>query len=76
MSVTAQLHSTLVILLQTVHIECELIRKKAKRGVIAVWNPYLKSIEPLRCEESGVPVTKFYLSDKEAIIIAQEVYSK
>lgn len=76
LSVTAQLHSTLVILLQTVHIECELIRKKAKRGVIAVWNPYLKIIEPLRCEESGVPVTKFYLSDKEAKIIAPEVYSK
>ncbi|NJN11594.1 MAG: hypothetical protein HC815_27920 [Richelia sp. RM1_1_1] len=76
LSVTAQLHSTLIILLQTVHIECELIRKKAKRGVIAIWNPYLKIIEPLRCEESGVPVTTFYLSDKEAKIIAPEVYSK
>lgn len=75
-SVTAQLHSALVILLQTVHIECELIRKKAKRGVMAIWNPYLKVIEPLRCEESGIPVTKFYLSDDSAKIIAPEVWDK
>ncbi|NJL79563.1 MAG: hypothetical protein HC917_13260 [Richelia sp. SM2_1_7] len=76
LSVTAKLHSTLVILLQTVHIECELIRKKAKRGIIAIWNPYLKIIEPLQCEESGMPVTKFYLSDESAKIIAPEVWSK
>ena len=76
LSVTAQLHSALVILLQTVHIECELVRKKARRGVMAIWNPYLKIIEPLRCEESGVPVEQFYLSDEEAKIISGEVWNK
>ncbi|MEM7592361.1 MAG: hypothetical protein AAF383_12705 [Cyanobacteria bacterium P01_A01_bin.83] len=74
LSVTAQLHSSLVILLPTVHIECELIRKKARRSAMAIWNPYLKVIEPLRCEESNIPVTNFYLSDQEAKIISPEVW--
>ncbi|MEA5574389.1 hypothetical protein [Calothrix sp. UHCC 0171] len=74
LSVTAQLHSSLVILLQTVHIECELIRKKARRGIMAIWNPYLKIIEPWQCEKSNVPVTQFYLSDGDVQIISPEVW--
>ena len=74
--VSAQLHSALVILLQTVHIECELIRKKQRRNIIAIWNPYLKIIEPLRCEQSNLPVTSFYLSDQEAQIISPQLWSK
>ncbi|NES22284.1 MAG: hypothetical protein F6K41_26025 [Symploca sp. SIO3E6] len=74
LSVSARLHSALVILLQTVHIECELIRKKQRRSVIVVWNPYLKVLEPLRCEHSGLPVTNFYLSDEQAQIISPEVW--
>ncbi|NEO99278.1 MAG: hypothetical protein F6K58_11455 [Symploca sp. SIO2E9] len=70
LSVSARLHSARVILLQSVHISVELIRKKQRRCVIAVWNPYLKLIEPLRCEKSGVPVTSFYLSDEHAQIIS------
>ncbi|NET59995.1 MAG: hypothetical protein F6K47_28760 [Symploca sp. SIO2E6] len=74
LSVSARLHSALVIMLQTVHIECELIRKKQRRSVTVVWNPYLKVLEPLRCEQSGVPVTNFYLSDEQAQIISPEVW--
>ena len=69
MEVTAQLHSALIVWLQTVHINCQLIRKKQKRDVVAVWNPYHKQIEPLRCEQSNRPVTSFYLSDESAGII-------
>ncbi|MGK7914552.1 MAG: hypothetical protein AB4038_03275, partial [Prochloraceae cyanobacterium] len=47
--VTAQLHSALIVWLQTVHINCQLIRKKQKRDLVAVWNPYQKQVEPLRC---------------------------
>ena len=50
--------------------------EKGKKGSMAIWNPYLKVIEPLRCEESGIPVTKFYLSDEEAKIISPEVWGK
>ncbi len=74
LEVKAQLHSGMVVWLQTVHVNCELIRKKHKRNLVAVWNPYHKSIEPVRCEHSFAPVTSFYLSDDEAKIICPRVW--
>ena len=74
-SVTAQLHSALIVWLQTVHINCQLIRKKQKRDIVAVWNPYQKKVEPLRCEKSNKPVKSFYLSDESAQIICPTVWS-
>ena len=76
MSVEAWLHSAMIINLPTVHIQCELQRKKAKRAVTAVWNPFTKIIEPLRCELSGSPVYNFYLDDLEAKIISPTVWRK
>lgn len=73
--VTAELHSALIVWLQTVHINCQLIRKKQKRDIVAVWNPYQKKVEPLRCEQSNNPVTSFYLSDESAKIICPQVWS-
>ena len=73
--VTASLHSALIVWLQTVHISCQLIRKKQKREVVAVWNPYQKQVEPLRCEKSNNPVTNFYLTDESAQIICPTVWS-
>jgi len=70
LKVEASLHSSLVIWLQTVHVECELIRKKNKQRAIAIWNPYTKIVEPLRCTKTGSPVTSFYLSDDDASIIS------
>ncbi len=75
LEVTAELHSALIVWLQTVHINCQLIRKKQKREVVAVWNPYQKKVEPLRCEQSNNPVTSFYLSDESAKIICPQVWS-
>ena len=75
MEVTAQLHSALTVWLQTVHINCQLIRKKQKREVVAVWNPYHKQVEPLRCEKSNNPVKSFYLSNESAQIICPTVWS-
>ncbi len=72
--VEASLHSAKVIWLQTVHIECELIRKKNKRLVTAVWNPYTKIVEPLRCSKTGIGVTSFYLSDDDGSISSCQVY--
>jgi hypothetical protein len=66
--VEASLHSALVIHLPTVHITSELVRKKAKRTVTAVWNPFTKILEPLRCEVSGEPVYEFYLNEQVKII--------
>lgn len=60
----------MVIYLPTVHINCELVKKKAKQTVIAVWNPFTKILEPLCCELAGEPVYKFYLDDKTAKIIS------
>jgi hypothetical protein len=71
--VEASLHSAMVLHLPTVHIQCTLQRKKAKRIVTAVWNPFTKIIEPLRCELSGEPVYDFYLDDKEAKIISPTI---
>jgi hypothetical protein len=76
MSVEAWLHSAMIIHLPTVHIQCELQRKKAKRTVTAVWNPFTKIIEPLRCSLSGEPVYDFYLDDQEAKIISPSVWRK
>ncbi|MBD2682916.1 MULTISPECIES: hypothetical protein [Nostoc] len=76
MSVEAWLHSAMIIHLPTVHIQCELQRKKAKRTVTAVWNPFTKIIEPLRCELSGEPVYDFYLDDQSAKIISPTVWRK
>ncbi|BAY42419.1 hypothetical protein NIES2111_68420 (plasmid) [Nostoc sp. NIES-2111] len=76
MSVEAWLHSAMIIHLPTVHIQCELQRKKAKRTVAAVWNPFTKIIEPLRCELSGEPVYDFYLDDQSAKIISPTVWRK
>ncbi|MEA5527324.1 hypothetical protein [Nodularia spumigena] len=74
MSVEAWLHSAMVIHLPTVHIQCELQRKKAKRTITAVWNPFTKIIEPLRCEVSGEAVYTFYLDDIDAKIISSAVW--
>ena len=74
-SVEAQLHSALIVWLQTVHINCQIIRKKQKREVVAVWNPYQKQVEPLRCEKSNNPVTNFYLTDESTQIICPTVWS-
>ncbi|MBE9209753.1 hypothetical protein IQ244_25315 [Nostoc sp. LEGE 06077] len=76
MTVEAWLHSAMIIHLPTVHIQCELQRKKAKRTVTAVWNPFTKILEPLRCELSGEPVYNFYLDDKSAKIISPTVWIK
>jgi hypothetical protein len=75
LSVSAQLHSVLVVMLQTVHVSCTLVRKKQKREIVVVWNPSLKAIEPLRCEQSHQAVTRFYLQDQDAKVIAPEVWS-
>lgn len=72
LSMESYLHSSLVIMLQTVRVECELKRKKNRRNVVAIWNPYTKEIEPLRCERFDVPVTSFYLGDSEAEILSEE----
>lgn len=74
--VEASVHSAMFIHLPTVHIICELIRKKAKREVQAVWNPFTKIIEPLRCEVSGEPVYDFYLDDSHAKIISPKVFGQ
>ena len=68
--VSAELYSALAIAVPTVHIICELVRKRNKRTVTAVWNPFTKIIEPLRCELSGEPVLNFYLDDNEGKIIS------
>jgi hypothetical protein len=73
-TVKASLHSILAIQLPTIHISCELVRKKHKRIVTAVWNPFTRIIEPLRCEESGLPVYSFYLDDISAKIIAPHAW--
>jgi hypothetical protein len=74
LKVVASLHSVLTIELPTVHIGCELIRKKQRRVVTAVWNPFTRVVEPLRCELSGVPVTDFYLDDTSAKIVAPNAW--
>jgi len=76
LSVNAFLYSAMVIHLPTVHINCELVRKKAKRTVTTVWNPFTKILEPLRCEVSGSPVYKFYLDDKTAKVISPNCWNK
>ncbi len=76
LTVEASLHNAMVIHLPTVHINCELVRKKAKRTVTAVWNPFTRILEPLPCEVSGEPVYEFYLDDKEAKIISPACWHK
>ncbi|MGB5595282.1 MAG: hypothetical protein WBM62_14770 [Crocosphaera sp.] len=67
LSISAEIHSVLVLWLQTVQIECELIRKKNKRKVMAIYNPYSQIIEPWRCEATNVPVTDFLLDEQMRI---------
>ena len=74
LKVEASLHSAQVIWLQTVHIECELIRKKNKRLVTAIWNPYTKIVEPLRCDLTSVAVSRFYLTDDDASVVSSQYY--
>ena len=74
--VEASLHSAMVLHLPTVHIQCTLQRKKAKRIVTAVWSPFTKIIEPLRCELSGEHVYDFYLDDTDAKIISPTIWGE
>ncbi|MFM8293967.1 MAG: hypothetical protein ACKN9E_05395 [Microcystaceae cyanobacterium] len=74
--ITANLYSALVIYLPTVHVQCELTRKKAKRTITAIWNPFTKIVEPLRCELSGETIYDFYLDEKEAKMIAPSYWEK
>lgn len=76
MQIEANLHSAMVIYLPTVHVQCELTRKKAKRMITAIWNPFTKIIEPLRCELSGEPIYNFYLDEKEARMISPSHWEK
>jgi hypothetical protein len=76
MQIEANLYSAMVIYLPTVHIQCELTRKKAKRMITAVWNPFTKIIEPLRCEFSGETIYDFYLDEKEAKMISSNYWEK
>lgn len=76
LSVEAFLHSAMVIHLPTININCELVRKKTKRTVTAIWNPFTKALESLRCELSGEPIYEFYLDDKTAKIISPNCWSK
>ncbi|MGL5035866.1 MAG: hypothetical protein ACRC6M_18930 [Microcystaceae cyanobacterium] len=76
MQIEANLYSAMVIYLPTVHVQCELTRKKAKRMITAIWNPFTKIIEPLRCELSGETIYDFYLDEKEAKIIAPNYWEK
>lgn len=76
LKVDASLYSVLVIELPTVHLKCELVRKKIKRNITAVWNPFTKVIEPLCCERTGVPVEEFYLDDSAAQIIAPAAWQQ
>jgi hypothetical protein len=76
MQIEANLYSAMVIYLPTVHIQCELIRKKAKRMITAIWNPFTKIIEPLRCEFSGETIYDFYLDEKEAKMISSNYWEK
>lgn len=55
--------------LPTVHITCTLQKKKAKRDITLVWNPFTKILESLRCQVTGEPIYKFYLDEKDAKII-------
>lgn len=68
LNVTARIHSVLVAWLRTVHIECELVRKKSKRVALAVYNPYTRIVEPWRCEVTNVPVTQFVLDEPMQIL--------
>ncbi|HDN25710.1 MAG TPA: hypothetical protein ENG03_01175 [Thioploca sp.] len=74
LNVEAELHSALIVQLPTVHIQCEFIRKKQRRPVTVIWNPFSKQVEPLRCEKSGVPVSSFYLSDDDVKIISEDCF--
>jgi hypothetical protein len=76
LNVSAELYSAIVLHLPTVHINCTLQRKKAKRDVTLIWNPFTKIIEPLRCEVSGEPIYEFYLDDKDAKIVAGKYWER
>lgn len=67
LSISAEIHSVMVVWLQTVQIEVELVRKKNKRNVIAVYNPYTQIIEPWRCELTNQPVQDFVLDEQMRI---------
>jgi hypothetical protein len=68
LTINARIHSILVVWLQTVHVECELVRKKEKRTLMAVYNPYTHIIEPWRCEVSNLAVNHFMLDEQMRIV--------
>jgi hypothetical protein len=75
LNLKAQIHSVMVVWLQTIQIECQLIRKKNKRTIIAVYNPYTRKLEPLRCEKTNLPVTQFILAEEMQIVQLSEINS-
>ena len=72
LQVKARLHAVLRVFLPTVQVRCELRRKQARRAMTAVYNPYSKRLEPLRCEQTHRAVTKFRLRDATVEILAVE----
>lgn len=68
-AVRPRLRSLLLIGLPTVHVICELQRKKIKRHVTAVYNPCSRRVEPLLCSQSLQPTYSFALSNEDAAII-------
>jgi hypothetical protein len=76
LKVDASLYSVLIIELPTIHLQCELVRKKVKRHVTAIWNPFTKVVEPLCCERTGIPVREFYLDDSTAQIVSPTAWQQ
>jgi hypothetical protein len=70
MEVRAALHSALLVLLPTVHIRCELVKKRRRREIVVVWNPFTKAIEPLRCARGGELMGRMFLEDDDALVCA------
>lgn len=66
--VKARLHSCLRVYVPTVHLHCELVRKRIRRDIVAIYNPFSKCLEPLRCETSYRTVRIFELGDENAAI--------
>jgi hypothetical protein len=66
--IKARVYSCQRVYLPTVHLRCEVIRKRVRKDILVVYNPFSKCIEPLRCEKTHKSVKTFELSDDTAAV--------
>lgn len=65
-------HNVTRIDLPVIGLLCRVHRRKATRDIQVIYNPWSHALEPLRCEVSHDPMTRFWVRDGDMKLVCRE----